>query len=215
VGHANFFQEGFVVKHLATMALVTLLAAGAAAQARDTARPRGAHANRATQPHTRTTERQRTESGRTRSDTVTRGDGSTASRRAEVVNDADTGTRTRNVDYTGFDGKARSVDRVSTKTDDGYTRETTATGANGQTATRNLDVSRNPETGTIHREANYSTSSGRTGSTSDVIQRTEDGYSRDTTHTTPDGRSHTRSVDVSCDKDANKCVKQVDVGQQP
>ena len=50
---------------------------------------------------------------------MTRADGSTASRRAEVVNDADSGTRTRNVDYTGFDGKERSVDRVSTRTDNG------------------------------------------------------------------------------------------------
>jgi len=204
-----------IAKTLGTVALVTLLATMGAAEARDGARTRGAHATRTVQPHTRTTERQRTENGRKRSDTVTRADGSTASRRAEVVNDADSGTRTRNVDYTGFDGKDRSVDRASTKTDDGYTRTTTATGADGQTATRNLDVSRNPETGTINREANYSTSGGRSGSTSDVIQRTEDGYSRNTTHTTPNGESHTRSVDVSCDKDAQKCVKQVDVGQQP
>ena len=49
----------------------------------------------------------------------------------------------------------------------------------------------------------------------DVIQRTEDGFARDTTHTTPNGDTHTRSVDVSCDKDARKCVKQVEVGQQP
>jgi hypothetical protein len=204
-----------VVKNLATTALVMLMAVGGAAEARDSARPRGSHATRATQPHARTTERQRTETGRTRSDTVTRADGSTASRRAVVTNDADAGSRTRNVDYTGFDGKERSVDRTSTRTDDGYTRSTTATGANGGAATRDLDVSRNQDTGTVTREANYSTADGRTGSTSDVIQRTEDGYSRNTTHTTPDGATHTRDVDVSCDKDAKKCVKQVDVGQQP
>jgi hypothetical protein len=191
--------------------LVTLLAASTAAQAGDRARQRGAHAGQA---HDRTTERQRTENGRTRSDTVTRG-GSTATRRVEVVNDSDHGGRARNVDYTGFGGQQRSVDRVSTRTDEGYTRTTTATGAKGQTATRNLDVSRSEDTGTVTREANYSTPDGRSGSMSDVIQRTEDGYSRDTTRTTPDGESHTRSVDVSCEKDAKKCVRQVDVGQQP
>ena len=67
----------------------------------------------------------------------------------------------------------------------------------------------------MNRQANYSTFDGREGSKSDVIQRTEDGYSRDTTRTTPNGDTHTRAVDVSCDKDAGKCVKQVDVGQQP
>jgi hypothetical protein len=32
--------------------------------------------------------------------------------------------------------------------------------------------------------------------------------------TLPDGETHTRAVDVSCDEDARKCVKQVEVGQQ-
>jgi hypothetical protein len=146
-----------VVKHLATAAFVILMVVHGTAEARDTDRPRGSHATRTTQPHTRTTERQRTESGRTRSDTVTRADGSIATRNAVVE-----------------------------KSESGYTRAT-----------------------------NYSTADGRTGAKADVIQRTEDGYSRNTTHTTPDGATHTRSVDVSCDKDAQKCVKQVDVGQQP
>jgi len=175
-----------VVKHWATTALVAWMAVGGAAEARDNTRAHGSRATRTTQPHTRTTERQRTETGRTRSDTVTRADGATASRHAVVTKDTDAGTRTRNVDYTGFDGKERSVDHVGTRTESGYTRET-----------------------------NYSAADGRTGSKSDVIQRTEDGYSRNTTHTTPDGATHTRDVDVSCDKDAKKCVKQVDVGQQP
>jgi len=49
-----------------------------------------------------------------------------------------------------------------------------------------------------------------------VIQRTEDGYTRDTTRTLPGGETHTRSVDVSCEKDATRhCVKQVETGQQP
>jgi hypothetical protein len=50
---------------------------------------------------------------------------------------------------------------------------------------------------------------------SDVIQRTEDGDSRDTARTLPSGDTHTRVVEVSCDENAVKCVKQVEVGQQP
>jgi len=140
-----------VVKHLAMVVFVILVAVNGAAEARDNARPHESRATRTSQPHTRT------ETGRTRSDIVTRADDSAASRNA-----------------------------VATKTESGYTRAT-----------------------------NYSTADGRTGSKPDVIQRTEDGYSRNTTHTTPDGATHTRDVDVSCDKDAKKCVRQVDVGQQP
>lgn len=48
----------------------------------------------------------------------------------------------------------------------------------------------------------------------DVIQRTDDGFARDVTRTAPDGPSHTCVVDFSCDKDARKCVKQVEVGKE-
>jgi hypothetical protein len=47
-----------------------------------------------------------------------------------------------------------------------------------------------------------------------VIQRTDDGYTRDTVRNLPNGETRTRSVDVSCDKDAVKCVKTVEVGDQ-
>ena len=177
--------------------------------ARDTQRAHGS------QPHTRTTERQRTDTGHTRTDTWTGANGRTATRDAVVTNDRDAGTRTRNVDYTGPNGKSSSVDSVRTKTDDGFTRNTAATNAQGRTATRDLTVSRDKEAGTVNRQANYSTFDGREGSKSDVIQRTDDGYSRDITRTTPNGETHTRAVDVSCDRGAGKCVKQVDVGQQP
>lgn len=201
------------VKILGTLGLVMLMSVPTFA--RDAQRQRGAHPPRATQQHTRTTERQRTETGHTRTDTWTGANGRTATRDAVVTNDRAAGTRTRNVDYTGPNGGTGSVDSVRTKTDDGFTRSTTATNAQGQTATRDLAVTRNPETGTVTRDANYSTFDGREGSKSDVIQRTEDGYSRDTARTLPNGETHTRSVDVSCDKDARKCVKQVEVGQQP
>ncbi len=138
---------------------MVLLAGSMSAEARDRQRQRGAERPRATQPHTRTTERQRTEDGHTRTDTVTDANGRTRTREAVVTNDREAGTRTRNVDYTGPDGNTASVDSVRTRTDDGYTR--------------------------------------------------------DTTRTTPNDVTLTREVDVSCDKEANKCVKQVEVDKQP
>jgi hypothetical protein len=100
------------------------------------------------------------------------------------------------------------------RTENGRTRSTTVTNKDGETATRGLTVSGDKEAGTVARESNYTTLDGREGSKSDVIQRTDDGFTRDTVRTLPNGETHTRAVDVSCDKDAAKCVKQVEVGQQ-
>ena len=174
------------VNLLGTFAVAMLLATAGTAMAHETQVPRAANKAHAAQPHTRTVERQRTETGRTRRDTLTRADGGTATRDAEINRERDTGSTTRYVDYTGFDGKSRSVDSVRTRTEGGFTRE-----------------------------ANYTTLEGREGSMSDVIQRTEEGFTRDTVRTAPDGRTHTRTVEVACDKDASKCVKQVEVGQKP
>lgn len=195
------------------VSMTSLILASGLASARDSQRPRGA--SPAERSHTRTTERQRTENGHTRRDTWTGPEGRTATRDAVVTNDRDAGTRTRNVDYTGPNGKTASVDSVRTRTEDGFTRSTTVTNAQGETATRDLEVKRDKNSDTVTRESNYTTFDGRSGARSDVIQRTDDGYSRDTTRTTPDGTTHTRSVDVSCDQDTGKCVKQVETGKEP
>jgi hypothetical protein len=199
------------VKLFGTLAIAAMLTAGAPALARDSQRPRSANAQRVTQPDVRTTERQRTETGHTRTDTWTGANGNTATREAVVTNDKDAGTRTRNVEYTGPDGNTASVDSVRTKTEEGFTRSTTVTNPQGETATRDLTVTRDKDAGTVTRDANYTTFDGRTGTKSDVVQRTDDGYTRNTTRTLPKGETHARDVDVSCDKDARKCVKQVEV----
>ncbi|MEO8064217.1 MAG: hypothetical protein ABI821_15895 [Pseudomonadota bacterium] len=196
-----------------TAALAMLLVGGAAI-ARDGQRPRASQVQRVSQPHNRTTERQRTENGHTRNDTVTRVDGATATREAVVTHDQGAGTRTRNVDYKGFDGKTRSVDSVATRTGDGHTRSTTVTNPKGETATRDMTVSRDKERGTVSRTASSTTFNGREGSMTGVIQRTDDGFSRDTTRGLPNGETHTRAVDVSCDGEG-KCVRQVEVDQKP
>ena len=202
-----------LVKIIGTAAIATLFAAGSSSFAADGVRGTRA-ATRVAQPHTRTTERQRTENGHTRTDTWTAANGKTATRDAVVTNDKDAGTRTRDVDYTGPNGKTASVDSVRTKTADGFTRSTTATNAQGETATRDLTVSRDKESGTITRTTDYTTFNGGQGSKSDVIQRTDEGFARDTTRNLPNGETHTRSVDASCDG-VGKCVKQVEVDQKP
>ena len=78
-----------------------------------------------------------------------------------------------------------------------------------------LTVERGKETDTVTRYANYTAFDAREGSKSDVIQCTEGGISRGTTRTPPNGERHSRSVDVTCEKDVGKCVKQVEVDRQP
>lgn len=113
-------------------------------------------------------------------------------------------------------GTVLARDAHRQRTENGHTRRDTWTGANGKsaTATRNVAVTRDKNSDTVTRQTNYSTFDERPGAKSDVIQRTEDGYSRDTTRTRPNGATHTRAVDVTCDRDVGKCVKQVEVGKE-
>ena len=104
---------------------------------------------------------------------------------------------------------------MRTKAKVGFTRSTAATTEGGETATRDLAVARVMDVGAVTGESNYTSFDDREGSKSDVIQCTDDGFSRDTVRTLPDGRMHTRVVDVSCENDVGKCVKQVTVDQRP
>lgn len=194
----------------ASALLIVFAAASPDALARDGAKARAAKVDRPNASYTRTTVRQKTENGRTRSDTIVGANGRTASRNAVVVNDKEAGVRTRNVDYVGPGGKTASVDHTTTRTENGFTRNTVATNRQGETATRDMTLVRDKEAGTVTRSANYTTFDGKEGSMTDVRTRTDDGYTRETTRNLPNGNVQTRSVDVSCDKDAKSCTKTVD-----
>lgn len=194
----------------ASALLIVFTATASDAAARDGAKARAAKPDRANASYTRTTVRQRTQNGHTRSDTIVGANGRTATRDVVVENDRDAGVRTRNVDYVGPNGKTASVDRTTTRTENGFTRSTVATNRQGETATRDMTLERDKEAGTVTRTANYTTFNGKDGSMTDVRTRTEDGYTRETTRNLPNGNVQTRSVDVSCDKDAKSCTKTVD-----
>jgi hypothetical protein len=81
---------------------------------------------------------QRTDNGWTSSRTLTNAAGDTATRNTSVVIDKDAGTRTRESDLTTFDGRSASSTTVTTRTDTGFTRETSGTGPNGQTFERSV-----------------------------------------------------------------------------
>ena len=153
------------------------------------------------------TERQRTENGHTAQTTWTGSNGKTATRDATVVNDKEAKTRTRDVSYTGPNGKQSSVHDVTQKTANGYTRDSTLTNAEGQSATRNAVVMNDKDNGTRTRDVTYTGVNGKTSTANTVTTRTDTGYTRDTTITGPNGGSGTRAVVVACDKAAGHCTK--------
>lgn len=169
-------------------------------------RPQVPHGDRS-----RHTEVQRTTDGHTSHSTVTGPDGRTATRDSIVVNDRTAGTRTRGTTYTGPEGRARTVNDVTTRTEDGHTRQTTYTDAQGRTSTRDARVVNDREAGTRTRDVTYTGRDGQKRTVNDVTQRTDNGYTRNSTYTNAQGETGTRSATVTCDKTAGKCTKEVTV----
>ncbi len=141
---------------LATTTAVLLVAAAtiAPAEASDRGQKAGsrsaqthAQKQRPQGDYTRHTEVRRTDSGHTRSDTWT-GERGTTTRQAEVVNDRANQTRTRNVEWTGPQGQQGTRTEFTQRTETGFTRQSTATGPQGGTSTRNVVAIRDASSGT-------------------------------------------------------------------
>ena len=118
---------------------------------------------------TRHTEQTATADGFTRSSTVTNPQGQTATHSVGVVNDASTGTHTREMSGTRFNGNTYSGQSVTQRTADGYTRSGEVTGANGQTASRDAVTTVDKENKTLSREITKTGPNGQT-STSTVTK---------------------------------------------
>jgi hypothetical protein len=155
---------------------------------------------------------QRTPSGHTRQDHWQTQGGKSASRRVDVTNDAASGTRNRSVVWTGPEGGHTMVDTVTRATGSGYTRDTTATRDDGRTATRSTTVMNDRAAGTRAVDSTATGFNGRTTMHSSDTRRTDDGYVRDVTRTSPGGQVNQRSVDVSCDAAVQSCTRTVTGG---
>jgi hypothetical protein len=104
---------------------------------------------------------------------------------------------------------------VTTKTEDGFTRDSTLVGPAGQTVTRWATVVNDKEAGTRTREAVTTLPDGRTRSLSDVTTRTGDGYSRDTTIVNPNGGTVQRDVVATRDSETKTWSRDVSVERTP
>ena len=198
---------------LAGVITIALAAAPADAAPRGN---RGAHGGSHPRgDYTHQTERTKTEDGHTREDTWTNSQGKTTERDASVVNDRENDTRTRDVDWKGPNGKTATREDVTKKTSDGYTRDSTFTGPNGKTATRDATVARDKDAGTVSRDVVETGPNGKTRTIDDKVERTADGYTRETVKTNPNGSSVTRDVTAAYDKDTKTFSKDVNVDREP
>jgi len=190
-------------------AFVAMQLGAVSAEARD-----GRQRQAESRPHANYTHQgqvQRTTNGHTRHDIWMGAQERTASRDAVVVNDKQARTRTRDVQWQGPAGGQGSRHDVTQRTDDGYTRNSTATNAQGQTATRNATVVNDAAAGTRSRNVTATGFNGGTRTADDDLQRTDDGYSRQTTVTHPDGDVSSRNVTATYDSTNNVWSKDVSV----
>jgi len=88
---------------------------------------------------------ERTDDAMTRTTTVTNGQGETMTSSTTVTRDPESGTRSVEVERTGFDGRSSSVSSSTTRTEDGIERTRSVTRPDGTTATREITVTKDDE----------------------------------------------------------------------
>ncbi|HEY7377095.1 MAG TPA: hypothetical protein VH542_00270 [Steroidobacteraceae bacterium] len=86
------------------------------------------------------------------------------------------------------------------RTENGHTTETTWTGANGKTATRDAAVVNDKAAGTRTRDVSCTGPNGKASTVHEVIQKTDDGHTRTSTATNAQGKTATRNAVVTNDK---------------
>lgn len=103
----------------------------------------------------------------------------------------------------------RHTEQVASDT--GFTRNTVATRANGDTATRTMTLARDKEAGTRIREMSGTNFNGESYSGLSTTQKTDTGFTRDATFTNAQGKTASRHVDAVVNKDAGTVTKNISV----
>lgn len=97
-----------------------------------------------------------------------------------------------------------------TRTDNGYTVHSTATNAQGQTATRDATVVRDRAAGTATRTASWTNFEGGQGSSTSTRTRTDNGSVTATTVNHANGSTTERTATRVCDKSAKSCTTTIE-----
>jgi len=101
------------------------------------------------------------------------------------------------------------------RTDHGHTRSDTWTGENGKSATRNAEVVNDRAAQTRTRDVQWTGPNGQEATRTDVTQRTDSGYTRESTAVGPQGGTVTRDVVATHDASSGTWVKDVTVDRNP
>ncbi|HOC38242.1 MAG TPA: hypothetical protein PKJ77_03085 [Thermodesulfobacteriota bacterium] len=147
--------------------------------------------------------------GRTRArrSTVTRPNGTTATRDTSGVWDPETKTWKKNATTAGAQGRQISRDSEVVKTDEGYVRNSTITGPSGETVTRSATGTYDPETKTMHKGATVTGADGKSVSTYSEATKTDTGTVRNSVSTGPNGETMTRSAAGTWDPETKTLYK--------
>jgi hypothetical protein len=100
---------------------------------------------------------------------------------------------------------------VRQRTANGHRTDTTLTDAQGRQATRATTVTRNAEARSRTVDTQWTDFEGRTASSRSVTQRTDDGYTTNTSYVNRNGEPGSRSVVATHDAATNTWVKDVTV----
>ena len=96
-----------------------------------------------------------------------------------------------------------------TATENGFNRTTTSTRADGKTATRQESVEYNKETETRTKTLSGTNFNGGSYSGQTVTQKTDTGFTRDSTKTNAQGKTASLHVDATVDKAAGTVSKNI------
>lgn len=94
-----------------------------------------------------------------------------------------------------------------TITDNGFTRNSTMTNSQGQAATKNITVVNDKEAGIHTRTMSGTTFDGKIFSANSTTKKTDEGFSRESSFTNPEGKTGSRSTVAVIDKQAGTMTK--------
>lgn len=102
---------------------------------------------------------------------------------------------------------SRQMERI--RTDNGFTRKVTTTTTDGRIATRNMAVTRDPETQTRTRTMEGTNFAGESFSGQSTQQRTENGYTSSHQRTNAQGQTASSNKIVTVDQEAGTATKTI------
>lgn len=118
---------------------------------------------------------------------------------------------TTNSTKTLANGQTITRNTTQSVTDNGFTRNSNLTNSQGQTASKNISVVNDKETGTRTRTVEGSTFDGDAFGHQNTIQKTDNGFVKNSSFTTPEGKTGSKEVVGVIDKEAGTFTKNITI----